>query len=103
MKRLGSPAAATTSKRTRVSRTTTSNEAVVSAPKGASSRRTQAKQFDSVNVDRLRESSLPWEIWSDDLPGAEAFYLPGFLDETAANEMYAELQTLDTCKHQLRM
>jgi len=69
---------------------------MVSGPKDAGSSRSKTKQFDGVNVDRLRESSLPWEIWSDDLPGAEVFYLPSFLDETAANEMYAELQTLDT-------
>ena len=75
---------------------------MASAPKVAGSSRSKTKQFDSVNVDRLRESSLLWEIWSDDLPGAEVFYLPSFLDEAAANEMYAELQTLDTCKHQLR-
>jgi len=102
MKRRGSPVAAATYKRTRVSQATTSNEPGASAPRGARSSRPQAKQFDSVNVDRLRESSLSWEIWSDDLPGSEVFYLPGFLEETAANEMYAELQTLDTCKHQLR-
>jgi len=98
MKRVGSPAAAATYKRTRISHATTSNEPTVSATKDAASSRskTKTKQFDSVNVDRLRESPLPWEIWSDGLPGAEVFYLPNFLDETAANEMYAELPTMDT-------
>jgi hypothetical protein len=98
MKRPGSPADETISKRTRVSQSTSSHEPALSAPTSDSSSHAKAKHFDSVNVNRLRESSRPWEILSDNLPGAEVFYLPNFLSEATANKMYAELEDLDTCK-----
>lgn len=98
MKRRGSPADVTKSKRTRVSQSTSSGKRAVSTPKSDSSSHAETKHFDSVDADRLRESSLPWEILSDNLPGAEVFYLPNFLSEETADKIYAEVKELDTCK-----
>ena len=95
MKRRGSPTAISTPKRTRVSQSVPSDHSV---PNSGPSSHATTKHFESANVDLLRKSPWPWEIWSDDIPGAEVFYLPNFLDETTVNGMYRELEGLDSCK-----
>lgn len=58
---------------------------------------TKNDQF--VDVDRkfLLNSSRPWKILSDELPGADVFYLPNFLDRATANNLLVELDKLETC------
>ncbi|KAF8312508.1 hypothetical protein DL93DRAFT_2206397 [Clavulina sp. PMI_390] len=76
-----------------------SSKATTSTKKAKTSRieAVPANLFLDADKDFLAKSDLPWRIFSDeDLPGAEVYYLPNFLEKDYANELLAEFEKLDT-------
>lgn len=65
-------------------------------------RPTKRAQLDVDNLEGLRISEQYEEHKIKDIPDAEVFYVPDFVDKDVAQEWYNELLTLDSCKFTTR-
>jgi hypothetical protein len=61
-------------------------------------RPTKRARLDAVDVSEVLRIKQYEERQLTDMPDAEVFYVPDFIDKNVAQEWYNELLMLDTCK-----